>query len=380
MNERVRVLRWGRLPFGLIGMLVLVAVLEGHLSRHDRDFTTVWASDWYRSGKAARREAAKCDILCFGDSLVKHSVIPRVLEERLGRRVYNLAVFNGQAPTSYFLLRRAIEAGARPSAVLIDGEVFESDPRTHARLWADLATPGETLELARSALDAGFFAKVALARLIPSVKDRYELRANLLTNLRGEPSATWAELSRHWRNWNINKGANIVPSIPSVPQASIDELVQDNYLPSTWNCNPINAIYVKKFLKLAESHAIPVVWLFPPYHPEVQARRDQGGHTALFHRFVQTLQAQYPTLVVVDGRHANYHPSALYDKTHLNLQGATVFSTDIATILANLLDRKPTLESRWINLPTYQDPLVVPPVEDLEQSRIALEDIATRRR
>lgn len=378
--ERTGDRRLRRVPLGLIGTLALVWAIEGYLDRHAYDFTTVWASDWYRSGKAARREASRCDVLCFGDSLVKHGVIPRVLEDRLGRRVHNLAVFNGQAPTSYFLLRRALQAGARPSALLIDGEVFESDPRTHARLWADLATLGETLELARSAHDAGFFASVALARVVPSIKDRYELRANVLRSLRGEPSSTWADLSRHWRNWNVNQGANIVPSVPSVPQSSIDELVRENYLPSTWTCDPLNAIYVKKFLKLAESHAIPVVWLFPPYHPEVQARRERGGQTALVFQFVQALQARFPNLVVVDGLHANYHPSALYDKTHLNRQGATVFSTDLATILANLLKPKHALASRWINLPAYQDPLISPQVEDLEQSRIALKDLANQRR
>lgn len=369
-----------RVPTGLIGMLALVWAVEGHLDRHGPDFTTVWASAWNRSGKAARREAPKCEVLCFGDSLLKHGVIPKVLEERLGRRVYNLAVFNGQAPTSYFLFRRALEAGARPSVVLIDGEVLETDPRTHARLWADLATPGEILELARSARDAGFFASVVLAKLVPSIKDRYELRADVLANLHGEFSATRAELPRHWRNWNINQGANIVPSTPSVPQSSVDQLTRTNYLPSTWTCDPINAVYAREFLKLAEAHAIPVVWLLPPFHPEVQARREQGGQSALFLRFVQALQFRHPTLIVVDGRHANYHSSAFYDLTHLNRQGATVFSTDLAAILADLLMPEHAPESRWINLPTYQDPLVAPPVEDLEQSRIALEDIAARRR
>jgi hypothetical protein len=165
-----------------------------------------------------------------------------------------------------------------------------------------------------------------------------------------------------------------------VPQSSIDELVRENYLPSTWTCDPLNAIYVKKFLKLAESHAIPVVWLFPPYHPEVQARRARGGQTALVFQFVQALQARFPNLVVVDGLHANYHPTALYDKTHLNRQGATVFSTELATILANLLKPEHALTTRWINLPAYQDPLISPQVEDLEQSRIALKDLAARRR
>src|SRR5690242_12777653 len=114
-------------PVGMLGMLALVLAAESYVARHDLDFATLWSANWRHGAAAARREGPKSAVLAFGDSLVKDGVAAPVIEARLGRRAYNLAVFNGQAPASYFLLRRALDAGARPAAVLIDGELLEAD-------------------------------------------------------------------------------------------------------------------------------------------------------------------------------------------------------------------------------------------------------------
>src|SRR6266487_587659 len=53
-------------PRGLLGMMGLVVAGELHLARHDADFTTMWASDWERTGWAATRRAPGCDVLLFG--------------------------------------------------------------------------------------------------------------------------------------------------------------------------------------------------------------------------------------------------------------------------------------------------------------------------
>src|SRR5690349_4029234 len=100
-----------RLPGGPLGMLAMVVVVEFFVARHDRDFSNVWVQPWKLSGEAATHTAKRFDMLCFGDSLVMHGVVPRVVAESLGRPVLNLAVAKGQMPTSFFLLRRAIEAG-----------------------------------------------------------------------------------------------------------------------------------------------------------------------------------------------------------------------------------------------------------------------------
>ena len=76
-----------------------------------------------------------------GDSLAKLGVAPSLVEARSGRSVYNLAVCAGQAPSSYFLLRRVLDSGARPTAILVDffPRLLQVPPQ-HTPLWPALST------------------------------------------------------------------------------------------------------------------------------------------------------------------------------------------------------------------------------------------------
>src|SRR5690349_12144950 len=88
--------RRGAWPWGLIGMLGLVAAAEASVRRHeDADFTTNIATSWRFSAHQAARRATKCEVLCFGDSMVKFGLLPRVIESRIGRSAYNLAAYAG---------------------------------------------------------------------------------------------------------------------------------------------------------------------------------------------------------------------------------------------------------------------------------------------
>ena len=88
-----------RLPRGLLGMLALIAAVEGSLAAHRADFATPWGEDWRFSAWAAREKSPGCDVLCFGDSLVKYGVVPKVIEARTGLRSYNLATSGGSMTT-----------------------------------------------------------------------------------------------------------------------------------------------------------------------------------------------------------------------------------------------------------------------------------------
>jgi hypothetical protein len=366
--------RWNNWPLSLIGMLVIVVAGERYVARHRWEFSTIWASSWHRTGSVAVREAARCDVLAFGDSLVKHGVLPHVLEQRLGLRAYNLAEFNGEAPTSYFLFRKALAAGARPMAVFLDGELLEDNPLARTRLWPELIDMRETIELAAKARDADFFASVALARALPSVKDRYEIRAEVLAALGGEFGPSKFVIFPHLRNWAENRGAHVVPS-RSVTQESDNIrrlLIETNYLPATWTPNYLNAYYISQFVKLAAERQIPVYWLWPPVHPEVQARRARGGRDAVYAQFVRRLADKFPNLVVIDGRDAGYVASAMYDATHLNKTGACAYTESLAEILAKGPYKGVAIEERWIPLPHFQDRAVTTPVEDLEESILAM--------
>src|SRR4051794_32154300 len=142
-------------PRGLLGMIGLVAVVEIFLARQPLVLRSPDSWTWNHSGREARRAARGCAVLAFGDSLMKCGIAPRVLEARLGRRVYNLAVGGGTAPASYFLLRQALDSGARPAAVLVDfpAETLPLEPERWTRLWPEFAGLRESWDLACSARD-----------------------------------------------------------------------------------------------------------------------------------------------------------------------------------------------------------------------------------
>lgn len=360
-------------PCGLLGMLAIVLAVETCVTKHETDFTTIWSSAWARSGRQARKEAADSEVICLGDSLIKYGVLPRVLEARLGRSAYNLAVFNGQAPTTYFLLRRVLEAGAHPLAVIIDGETLEEDPRTRERRWMDLLEPREIVEFAWSSRDVRLLGALIVGRYVPTFRDRHEIRSSVVAALAGVNASGRGPLLIHWRNWNANRGAHVVPESPSA-DGRRDEIARSNYLPADWSCHPINSLYVSRIMDLAASKGIPVFWLLPPLHPDIHERRVRGGMHQHFLRFVREVQARYPNVTVIDGRDADYSPSAFADLTHLNALGASHFSSDVGDLIRAALagELKYGHGPGWVTLPSYRERPTVVPFEDLTQSAAAL--------
>ena len=138
-----------RAPLGLLGMLGLVFAVEVCVGSHDLDLMTPQEWCWRLSGMDATRRSPGCEVLCFGDSLVQGGIAPQLIEGRTGRRAFNFAVGGGQAPSSYFLLRRALESGARPAAVLVDffPSLLGLGPRHNLPHWPHLLDTRECLEL-----------------------------------------------------------------------------------------------------------------------------------------------------------------------------------------------------------------------------------------
>jgi hypothetical protein len=136
-----------RAPLGLIGMTVLVVAVESWLSSHSLELSqdrTLF--EWRATGIAARGEEVKrSEVLCFGDSLVKYGIYPPILEASLGRSAFNLAVQGCPPPVSYFLLRRALDGGARPKAVIVDvhAMVLPSRPDQTVACWPEFLTEPE---------------------------------------------------------------------------------------------------------------------------------------------------------------------------------------------------------------------------------------------
>lgn len=363
-------------------MLLLIALAERFVAGHALDFTRPEYWDWRSAGLAARHVAPGCEVLCFGTSMTQQGLIPGVIRERSGREARNLAVCAGQAPGSYFLLRRAIEAGARPSALLVEfhPQYLAEDHWGAVRFWPDLLDTRDGLDLSWSTRDAEFFATTALARLLPSVKDRFQVRACVAAALGGQNASTAPATVVYNRNRRQNAGAVVMPRNPAY-RGEIAPHFLGGFLPDTWRPHPTNVAYIRRFLDLAASRGITVCWVIPPLSPDLQAARERKGLDASFTEFVRAFQATSPNLVVLDARHSGYGREVFTDAAHLDRQGACTLSADVG----DLVDAGRALQGtapadRWIELPRYRD--LAPPAapEDLEQSRLAIAARAASRR
>src|SRR5262249_24402814 len=156
--------------------------------RRGTDLGAAQAWMWNSCGRAAISATKSCRILCLGDSQVKHGLMTNVLENRLKLRCMNQSFSGCQAPTSYFQLKRALRAGARPAAVVVDFYPIllghGLDENTYR--WAEYLSVAESVDLAWTARDASFFAWVMMGRLLPSVRFRLDTRQVVTSRLRGE--------------------------------------------------------------------------------------------------------------------------------------------------------------------------------------------------
>jgi hypothetical protein len=361
-----------RLPLGLIGTIALVAAIERSAFRNNPCFLTIHGACWRYTNHYATKRVRGRDILCFGDSLAKYSLLPPVFRARSGLNAYNLAVYVGPTPASYFLLRRAFEAGARPSAIVFDAAagILEEGPFTRRRAypWADLLTFREALELAWTARDPDLLAMTVLSRTLHSVKGRFQVRRHVTKKLRGERNEAAMIVAINERNWNRNDGGQA--------QAPHDFKVAPPPIgpphPPRWRCHPVNQRYLHRFLDLAAARSIPVYWLLPPYSPVTQAYLEHQGVEATYEQFISQTQARYPNLVVVDGRHSGYDVTAFFDDAHVNRNGGSAVSAAVADIIASKPPRS------WINLPRYRP---IPfELEDSAQSIALMKDQARQRR
>jgi hypothetical protein len=341
-------------PGGFLGLLVLVLAIESSVDRHAIDFATPERWAWQQSGRLARRVGTESEILCFGDSEMKMGIAPALIEERTRRRTFNLAVPGGHSPSSYYLLRRAIEAGARPPAVLVDFEMnfLSGSPQGIAHEWSALLDTRDSLELAWMARDAGLLATITLDRLVPSVRYRSSIRNTLAAALRSERISRRADIDMLLINWRLNQGAQILPRNPAFqrPGIKVDRELMES---PPWRCSPLYATYLRRFLALAASKGIAVVWVLPPVIPEVQAHRDERGDTARFTRFVQRFAAEFRNVTVLDARFCGYPHTVFYDQVHPDRQGAFLLSNALADRLGHFLDGR-TLP-QWVDLPPYRE-------------------------
>ncbi len=369
-----------RCPWGLVGMIALVLIVEGSIDARALDLFDVdeWAFRW--TDRAVSGEAKRAEILCFGDSLVKLSVIPSVVRERTGKRVYNLALSGSQATTSYFLLKRALEAGSRPEAVVVDftPPLLRVGPRHILTRWGALLDPLETAQLAWWAKDADFFAEVALGHALPSLRGKTTIRGNVKDALAGRSSANTIWNNMGIRNWDKNEGAQLMvgsAAAKNLPDAEVQRL-REGYYPE-WSCDPANAEGIDHFLALASRNNIRVFWLLVPVIPALQDKMSQSGIDARHEEFLRSWQAKYPDLVILDARRKVAEVDAFWDPQHLSIVGASAFSKTLGDVLRRSSTGK--LDQNWVSLPDVKIGPLPPGIENIDESRLAVEAAKVRR-
>ncbi len=363
------------LPLGILGMIVLIFGVESTIMRHDFDLTTLVASNWQLEGKAPQRYAAKSEILCFGDSMVKFGVQPRVLGPSLGRSVYNFALYCGPPETSFYQLRRAFDAGAKPAAVLVDfqPEIMMCDAlKVTSRTIPEILGFSELFDLCWTAKDFDRLGEFFVARVFASSRKRFEIRAAYTAAISGQSASIRERLIAVKRNWKVNRGAEVLPKNPNYHGEIPDSGAYPSMFWTPWKANELSAIYLERFLSLAAKHQVPVFWLLQPNATEVNARRDQSGYNAQYDAFVRRYQDQYPQLSVIDGRHVDYPASYFTDPVHLDRSGATAYSLGIADVLRPFLGSG-SVANRWQTLPDRRDRADEIALEDHLQSVLAIQ-------
>ncbi len=371
--------RW---PAGLIGALALIVATEGWLVRvpsEPGDRSRLDAC-WRTAMASARGPEAGADVLAFGDSLVKLGIQPRVLQARLGQTAYNMAVLGGGPPTSHALLRRVLEAGHRPRALIVSFSplMLGLDPRVNLDWWCRLFDGRERVELAWQSRDPIFGASLLVEGALASREhsdafgDAVGLSA--FTAPRGAERIEPVEIRTLLRNWRRNRGAQVAPR-QFVPIAGALPRPYDG--PGwSWQPHPVHAEHVGRFLTLAEARGIPVYWILTPADPVWLERNTRVGTVAAYRRFVASQVERFTTLTVLDGQRTAWDRRLFRDPIHLNRDGAVRLSVAVADAIA---DRRgqPQAADRWIALEDDRAAAVASRglqqlLEDLDQSRLAV--------
>jgi hypothetical protein len=363
-------------------MLALVAVIEGRVGREAKNLADVAASNWRYSRNQASKIDPRTDVIVLGDSLAKFGILPRLLEQGTNARAVNLAVCSGHMPSSYYVLRRAIEAGARPRAVVLDCSDEPIHPDRHddrapaltanMRNWPELLSLRECIDLGWEARDASAAAQMALARVLPSLRCRDQVRELTRARLAGAPWGRVDELTLARVNWERNAGAFVAPDIPATPHA-FPAMTGDAGAPTPWARNPLTLAYAERLLGLARDHDIAVFWVLPPHRQAHQAQRERDGIDDYTTRVAAGLLARHPNLTVLDARQGDYPDDAFYDIVHLDRLGATTLSGDLAEVLASRRLAADPSQERWVHMKPFRAPTVSSLVEDLGQTRALLD-------
>jgi hypothetical protein len=362
-----------RLPWGVLGALVLIFTIESRIHRLEPAcFSTVWVEDWRRSAQAASTAARDAELLCLGDSASKFGLVPSVLEDATGLISHNLALNVGHALAAEILLDRALAAGARPRVVVLEAvpHLLAASPRAAVRFWPALLRLEQWHVPAIRSRDPRLLAELLVGRIFASVRARFEIRESIIAALGSRLPDPLCLLPILRRQWTANRGAQLMSkrTAPLDPDAFRAEL-----LPSAWSPNPVQAEALRRSITRARSVGARVVLLLPPFIPSVHERRSAAGLETLYEAFIDRLTQEYPGLEVFDARGSCSDDDLHVDPIHLDVGGAIALSRALGEWVAE--PRTGSFDARGWGRPSGLRREASPAdVEDLERSRIAIRE------
>ena len=343
-----------RLPWGFLGMIGLVLLVERMIVGYELDLMNSFSTGWSMAARASTRQATQSQALFLGTSMVHAGIVPSVFERRTGLKARNLGIPAGTIPAEYYLLRRALSAGAKPSIVVLDLNPFflASDPQDRWTDWMFLLSLSDWGDMAWEVRDPAFLGRTLCGLAVPSVRFRDPLREAVLPALGGREWSHRSDVLMEIRNLNQNDGARMIGYKSRSYKGEIQEIFDVQYLRSDnpWSC--LSVEYLKRIIRLCEDHGILLHAVVMPMSPALLARRRELGYDAALTRRVRRLQALAPSLVVLDARGSNYPNPSFGDAVHLSPDGALALSDDLGKLMSREINQG--REAAWVDLPRFQ--------------------------
>ncbi len=160
------------IPWGVAGMVALVIGIEGFIFRHWSDLTDPVSLSWRFRRRLRSRRLATARSSASATAWSSTDWFRVSSSRTSGMKAANLSAARASTLLTYCLLRRALDSGARPAALIINAKpaVLLGGPEFNARPWQEVLGLRDASELLQITRNAPFVASTLVGRLLPSLR------------------------------------------------------------------------------------------------------------------------------------------------------------------------------------------------------------------
>lgn|GEM_PF-3180928 len=291
-----------------------------------------------RAQEIVQRQAPRIQIM--GDS-VSAALRPPVIASQIGCPPEEIANYSlpGTSPLfAYFTLRREIEAGRIPKAIVFAPHPGHFSTPMFERLLGRFATTREAWDYARAGakLDDMLFGGVC--RLSYTMRYREELYGVVLQGDR----EFFHTLKTPAVSLAITEAG--LPK-PEEPAEGSGPTFREGELPGPllagFSVDPLCGKFVERFLDLAEAHQIQVLWVSMPGIGVLHQRWERNGDLPRFQAYLEGLAQRHRNLTLLHPSVDPWPDRYFSDPRHFNHAGAWRLSEQLGQELAAHLRTHP---------------------------------------